>query len=312
VPSSWHNNTPFRPFTIRVPRGGGPRAAGRGAGGMMHHLLRPGFMAWTLLAWSVLAWWTLSMRMEIASHHNFAQQLATAHDNNNNRRDTATPTTLPSPADTTSVASARAAGEAAAVDDIKVPTPVPPVLKCPECIPAAAIASSVVPVAAASAAASTTTAAMSALRAELGRANADLKEANARAAKAAAEAASTSSSLSQKKSSSVPPRAAHPGAVTFVLVATMNVNHGPRAVALLASMVGPYPKCHAQTLAKVPKMPPRYPTSHAQTLAKDPNISACPYSARRFLDPGNSAVHSLLVVVPEAEAGLYKLNAVDP
>jgi hypothetical protein len=73
------------------------------------------------------------------------------------------------------------------------------------------------------------------------------------AAVTTADVASSSSFSSSSLSSE-----AVPGAVTFVLVATMNANSGPRAIALLASM-------------------------------------------QRFLDPENSAVHSLLVVVPEAE-----------
>jgi hypothetical protein len=56
-------------------------------------------------------------------------------------------------------------------------------------------------------------------------------------------------------------------------------------------MVGTHPKCHAHTLATVPKIPPKYPKSHAQMLAKVPKMpppkwvpkscSACPYSMTR-------------------------------
>lgn len=62
------------------------------------------------------------------------------------------------------------------------------------------------------------------------------------------------------------PRTPHPDAVTFVLVATMRPNDGPRAVALLASM-------------------------------------------RRFLDPKASAVHALVVIVPNAELTWWRLAA---
>jgi hypothetical protein len=37
-------------------------------------------------------------------------------------------------------------------------------------------------------------------------------------------------------------------------------------------VVGTYPKCHAQMLTKVPKIPPKYPKSHAQMLAKVPKM----------------------------------------
>jgi hypothetical protein len=37
-------------------------------------------------------------------------------------------------------------------------------------------------------------------------------------------------------------------------------------------MVRTYPKCHAQMLVKVPKIPPKYPKSHAQMLVKVPEL----------------------------------------
>jgi hypothetical protein len=46
----------------------------------------------------------------------------------------------------------------------------------------------------------------------------------------------------------------------------------PEAQHTLRDMVGTYPKCHAQMLVKVPKIPPKYPKCHAQMLAKVPKI----------------------------------------
>jgi hypothetical protein len=42
------------------------------------------------------------------------------------------------------------------------------------------------------------------------------------------------------------------------------------------AMVGPYPKCHAQMLAKVPKIQPKYPKYHAQMPAKMAKVPKCP------------------------------------
>lgn len=169
-------------------------------GGIMRDFRRPGVLVWLLFL--SMAWWTLSMRMEIASHNMMAKQLATynarehelpegvgvTHAASDTNMDTAR----------TSTATARAADQVATLDDI-VPVPV---LKCPDPEPCPSC-----PACPACPAAVIT--------------------------KIPAQVSSSSSSLSSQTSS---PHPAVPGAVTFVLVATMNQNHGPRAIALLASM----------------------------------------------------------------------------
>jgi hypothetical protein len=77
------------------------------------------------------------------------------------------------------------------------------------------------------------------------------------------------------------------GRVTFDEFVKMSAGGGDDA----DLVGGTYPKCHAQMLAKVPKIPPKYPKSHAQMLAKVPKMpppkwvpkscSACPYSMTR-------------------------------
>ena len=81
-------------------------------------------------------------------------------------------------------------------------------------------------------------------------------------------------------------------------------------------MVGTYPKCPAQMLAKVPKITPKYPKVHAQMLAKVPKIKpkfpkCLGLSLLHARDDGGQggAVHVAFQLTPELETRLvWRLN----
>jgi hypothetical protein len=121
------------------------------------------------------------------------------------------------------------------------------------------------------------------------------------------------------------------GRVTFDEFVKMSAGGGDDA----DLVGGTYPKCHAQMLAKVPKIPPKYPKSHARMLAKVPkmppkyvpqNVLAYPYSMAALLEgkvEENMKItaelehkrHEYMKISAEtrkARWGLYKLNSVDP
>jgi hypothetical protein len=72
----------------------------------------------------------------------------------------------------------------------------------------------------------------------------------------------------------------HPG-VTTLITGNADPNYetveGVTALVAGAVQVGTYPKCHAQMLAKVPKMSPKYPKPHAHMLMTVPRMPPkCP------------------------------------